>query len=91
MSATVTYRYRCPVTLSRRDLALIADTRRRLADGSARRDRLAAGVKVIEIAAVLDVEPSAVTQWERGKRSPTAAHALAYAKTLAAASAPVTQ
>ena len=72
--------------LSRRDLALIAATRRRLADGSARAARIAAGVKVIEIAAVLEVEPSAVTQWEHGVRSPTGAHALAYAKALAAAS-----
>lgn len=78
------------MTLSRRDLSLIAATRRRLADGSARRDRLAAGVKVIEVAAVLGVEPSAVTQWEHRSRSPTAAHALAYAKALAAASGTVT-
>ena len=87
---TVTYRYGYPVPLSRRDLALIADTRRRLADGSARRARLAAGVKVTEIAAVLEVEPSAVTQWEHAVRTPTAAHALAYAKALAAASGAIT-
>lgn len=74
------------MTLSRRDLALIAATRRRLADGSARRDRLAAGVRVTEIAAVLEVEPSAVTQWEHKTRVPTAKHALGYAKALAAAS-----
>lgn len=73
------------MTLSRRDLALIAATRRSLADGSARQARIAAGVKVTELAAVLGVEPSAVTQWEHRARNPTGAHALAYARAMAAA------
>ena len=70
--------------MNRRDLTLIAETRTSLADGSARRDREAAGVRVSEVAAVVGVSPQAVSQWEHGRRVPATAHALAYGKALAA-------
>ena len=81
---------RAPASLSRRDLSLIASTRARLADGSARRARIASGVKVTEVASALDVTPQAVSQWESGRRTPNAANALGYAKALAAASGTTT-
>ncbi len=70
--------------MTRRELALIAQTRAALADGSARRSRAAAAIRVAEIAAAIDVTPQAVSQWESGRRTPDAAHALAYARALAA-------
>lgn len=72
--------------MTRRELTLIAETRVSLADGSAQRARIAAGVRVAEIAAFLDVSPQAVSQWEHGRRVPGTAHALAYGKVLAAVS-----
>lgn len=72
--------------VTRRELALIADTRAALAGGSARQARIAAAVRVGEIAAVLGVTPQAVSQWESGRRTPGALHALAYARALAAVS-----
>lgn len=73
--------------MTRRELALIAETRAALASGSARQARLAAGVRVREMAAVLGVTPQAVSQWETGHRVPDAAHALAYGKAAAAVAA----
>jgi transcriptional regulator with XRE-family HTH domain len=70
--------------VNRRDLALIAQTRASFADGSARRTRLAGGIRVTEIAAALGVTPQAVSQWEAGRRIPDAPRALAYARALAA-------
>jgi transcriptional regulator with XRE-family HTH domain len=71
--------------MTRRDLILIAATRAQLADGTtARQRRLAAGVKVMEVAAVLGVSPQAVSMWESGRRVPGTVHALAYARALAA-------
>ncbi len=73
--------------MTRRELALIAETRAALAAGSAREARVAAGVRVAEIAAVLGVTPQAVSQWESGRRVPGTVHALAYARALAAVAA----
>jgi hypothetical protein len=76
--------------VTRRELALIAETRAALADGSARRRREAAGVRLVEMAAVCGVASSTVSQWERlgrdGKplRVPDARRALAYGRELAA-------
>ena len=70
--------------MTRRDLALIAQTRAQLADGSARLRREAAGIRVGEMAAALDVSPQAVSMWESARRVPTAANALAYARAMAA-------
>jgi transcriptional regulator with XRE-family HTH domain len=64
--------------VKRRELALIADVRHRLADGRARAERQAAGIRQAEVAATLQVAPSTVSQWESGVRVPSAAHALAY-------------
>ncbi len=73
--------------MTRRDLALIAETRAALADGSARLARIASGVQVREMAVLLEVTPQAVSQWESGRRTPGTAHALAYGKALAAVGA----
>jgi transcriptional regulator with XRE-family HTH domain len=70
--------------MNRRDLALIAQTRAALADGSARERRITTGLLVSEIAAVIGVSPQAVSQWEHGQRVPSTAHALGYGKALAA-------
>lgn len=70
--------------MNRRELAIIAETRAALADGTARARREAAGIRQAEFAKVLGVAPSAVSQWESGKRTPGTAHALAYGKALAA-------
>jgi DNA-binding transcriptional regulator YdaS (Cro superfamily) len=71
--------------MTRADLVLIATTRAHLADGSARRQRLAAGIRTGEMAEHLGVTPQAVSQWESGRRTPAAVHAIAYAKATAAA------
>jgi transcriptional regulator with XRE-family HTH domain len=56
---------------------------RALADGSAKARRKAAGVTQAEMAAVLHVWQSAVSQWETGKRTPDVKSALAYGRVLA--------
>ena len=71
--------------MTSRDLALIAETLAALADGSAKRRRIASGVRQVEMAAALHVVQSTVSQWETGKRVPDATCALAYGKALAAA------
>lgn len=70
--------------MSRRDLARIAQVRADLVAGRAREARIAAGVKVGEIARELGVTPQAVSQWESGRRVPDTEHALAYARLLEA-------
>lgn len=64
------------------DLALIAATRAQLADGSARLARIAAGIRQREMASALGVGASTVSQWESGKRVPSAGHALEYGRLL---------
>jgi DNA-binding transcriptional regulator YiaG len=83
--APVTVRHGRVIRLSRRDLTVIMEARASLADGTARLARLAAGVKVTEIASVLDVTSQAVSNWESGRRVPDASHALAYVRAMAAA------
>lgn len=73
--------------LTQRDLKLIADTRAALADGSARRQREAAGIRPGELAAVIGVTRQAVAQWESGKRVPGAENVLAYGRALRALAA----
>jgi DNA-binding XRE family transcriptional regulator len=68
-----------------RDLSLIAEARAALASGSARSRRLAAGVRVAEIASAAGVTPQAVSAWESGRRAPRGHLALAYWRALAAA------
>jgi transcriptional regulator with XRE-family HTH domain len=70
--------------VTRRDLALITETRAALADGSARSRRTLAGIRQVELAALLGVAQSTVSQWESGKRVPDAGDALAYGRALAA-------
>jgi DNA-binding transcriptional regulator YiaG len=71
-----------PVT--RQEVALIAQTRRELADGTARERREATGIRLVEFARLLGVSTPAVSQWERAVRVPGARHALAYGRELAA-------
>ncbi|MGH8921885.1 MAG: hypothetical protein ACRD0H_26680 [Actinomycetes bacterium] len=77
--------------MNRRDLALIAETRAALADGSARERRVLARISVSEMAAACGASSAAVSMWERrdadGKplRRPGTAGALAYGRALQAA------
>ena len=68
--------------MNKRDLALIADIRAELADGRARTARLAANVRLGEMASALGVTSAAVSQWESGTRSPSGVHALEYGRLL---------
>jgi transcriptional regulator with XRE-family HTH domain len=70
--------------VNRRDLALIQETRAALADSSAKRRRREAGVRQVEVAALLRKAQSTISQWENGLRVPDAADALAYGRALAA-------
>jgi DNA-binding XRE family transcriptional regulator len=67
------------------DLAFVVRTRADLKSGEARRQRESAGVSAAEIAAVAGVSRQSVGGWETGKSVPSAVHALAYGKALAAA------
>lgn len=60
----------------------LAWMRRAAADGTARKIRKRAGVTQREIARACGVVPSAVNQWERGKRTPEGHAALRYARVL---------
>jgi DNA-binding transcriptional regulator YiaG len=71
------------ILVTPRDLETITAVRAGLADGSARRARMDARLRIGEVAAVLRVTSAAVSQWEAGARTPTARHALAYARLLA--------
>lgn len=64
------------------DLALIVSIRADLASGAARAERAQAGVNQTEVAAALGVSRQAVSQWETGRKVPSAEHALAYGKLL---------
>lgn len=78
------------MNLTRRDLALLAETRAALEDGSARARRVAARVSVAEMAAVCGASAAAVSMIERvdpvsGRplRVPGTGLALAYGRALA--------
>jgi DNA-binding XRE family transcriptional regulator len=80
-------RSRCPGLatvdpVKRADLRMLSGIRDELADGRARDARVAAGIRQREIASALGVAPSTVSQWEAGKRVPSAVHALAYGRLL---------
>jgi DNA-binding XRE family transcriptional regulator len=66
------------------DLAAVARIRDDLRSGAARKARSAAGVTASEMARVLNVSRTSVSDWETGKRAPSVAHALAYGRALAA-------
>ena len=68
------------------DLALAARVRADLKSGRARRERIAAGVSGAEVArgCAPRVSPQAVFDWETRQKLPTAEHALAYGRLLAA-------
>ena len=66
------------------DLAAVSRVRASLKSGSARTARDAAGVSSAEMAAALGVSRQSVSAWEAGRSVPSAAHALAYARALAA-------
>ncbi len=69
-------------------LRAVADARRRIPDGPARRAaRTAAGVSLADLAAVVGVSAQSVLRWERGEAVP-AACAPAYADALDAITAP---
>jgi DNA-binding transcriptional regulator YiaG len=71
------------------DLATVARIREELRSGAARKARSAAGVSASEVARVLNVSRTSVSDWETGKRSPDASHTLAYGRALAALAAVV--
>jgi len=66
------------------DLAAAAKTRVALRAGSARLTRIQSGVSAAEIARAVGVSRTTVGDWEAGRKVPTAEHALAYGKALAA-------
>ena len=66
------------------DLAAIARIRADLKSGAARSAREASGVSATEFAKTIGVSRQAVAAWEAGKSVPSASHALAYGKALAA-------
>lgn len=68
---------------SQADLLFAVQVRADLASGRARKTRLAAGVKLMEMAPLLGVTPQVISLWERGKRKPTLEHAVQYGRLLA--------
>lgn len=72
------------------DLATVARIRAELRSGAARTARDAAGVSAAEVADAIGVARQSVSGWESARAVPSACHALAYAKALAAVTAPVT-
>ena len=66
------------------DLAVITRARAELASGAARIARESARLSAGELAAALGVSRQSVHSWESGRAVPSAAHALAYARALAA-------
>jgi DNA-binding XRE family transcriptional regulator len=68
------------------DLAAAALVRGDLRSGAARGRRIAAGVSGADVARAMrpPVSPQAVFSWETGRTRPTAEHALAYGRVLAA-------
>jgi DNA-binding transcriptional regulator YiaG len=65
------------------DLAAVARIRDELRSGAARIAREAAGISAAELARTLKVSRTTLGDWEAGRKRPTEAHALAYARTLA--------
>lgn len=66
------------------DLAAAARIRAGLKSGAARQAREMSGVSAAEIARVLGLTRTSVWEWETGRKQPTASHALAYGRALAA-------
>jgi DNA-binding XRE family transcriptional regulator len=66
------------------DLAVIARIRADLKSGAALEAREGSGISAGEVAETVGVSRSSVNAWEAGRTVPSAAHALAYARTLAA-------
>lgn len=64
------------------ELELIVTTRADLVSGAARSRREQAGVNQTELARALGVSRQAVSQWESGRKVPSAEHALTYARLL---------
>ena len=71
--------------VTKRDLALIAETRAALADGTARARRVTARIRLSEMAAACEVSPAMVSMIERDLRVPGTQLALGYGRALAAA------
>jgi len=66
------------------DLAAAAAVRGQLQSGAARQARKAAGVSAADVARAVKVSRATVSDWETGRKMPTAEHALAYGRVLAA-------
>jgi DNA-binding XRE family transcriptional regulator len=66
------------------DLATVSRIRAELGNGSARAARRAAMIGTGEIAEAAGVSRQSVAAWESGRAVPSAPHALAYARALAA-------
>lgn len=61
----------------------LAEVRRLLSSGEARRIRVASGLSLSEVAGVLKVSTGAISRWENAKRRPGGRAALAYGHLLA--------
>jgi transcriptional regulator with XRE-family HTH domain len=69
--------------LTARQVAYLAEIRRRAANGEARAARIAADITLAEIAEVVGVDRSTICRWENGQRVPRGPAALVYGRTLA--------
>lgn len=68
--------------MNTKQLGQIADVRRLIANGEAKRIRESADVSLSEIAQVCDVDNSTVSRWESGRRRPRGEFALRYGRAL---------
>ena len=64
------------------DVLALANVRADVHAGRVRAVRENAGLSQAELAAVVDVSPSAIAQWEAGRRTPRGPAALRYARAL---------
>ena len=60
----------------------LAELRRQMVDGSAKRLRQASGLGLTELGQVANIDTSTIWRWENGKQRPSGVAALRYARVL---------
>lgn len=68
--------------MNTRQALQISAARSKAADGTARRIREAAGLKLWEVASVIGVDGPTLSRWERGQRRPWGPAAIAWVELL---------